>query len=906
MRTVGGTVKSERDKVLLLDGHSLAYRAFFALPVSMSTSGGQPTNAAYGFTSMLLKVLDEERPGAVAVAFDGPRSDLIRTREFPEYKAHRPSMPQEMRDQMPIIERLLSSMGIPVLRAVGYEADDILATVARRAAVSGRHAVIVTGDRDVLQVVDENITVLMTGKGITETVTYDRDAVIQKYGVVPEKLPEMAGLKGDASDNIPGVPGIGEKGASALIREHGSLEGVYENIESVGGAGRRSSLQENREVAFLSRELSRLETEVPIDVDLDEMEFGKWDEKTVVDYLSGLEFRTLAKRFQELFGSGEEDGSTGRSRAFSLELVDAGSDGQLRSFTREAVETGAVGVAGACYGAGFCEVELRSVAIASGLRALVLDEGSSGEAWAAASEILGSFEVKKRVHDGKSLMQALGKKGIPISGVIFDTAVAAYIENPSLGSYSLRDVWERNLGGAIEIAGERQEDEEQPSLLEVSDRGAGLGAAADAARVFLLKPVMEEKLGSIGALPLFEQIEMPLMLVLKEMEETGVALERRVPVELSAEAAAALADLEEEIHRLAGREFNIGSTKQLSEVLFGDLGIPPVRKTRTGYSTDSSVLETLKGEYPIAEKILEFREYSKLKSTYLDVLPALVCPSTGRIHCSFNQTATATGRISSSGPNLQNIPVRTDVGRKIRAAFVAGFPDWKMLVADYSQIELRVLAHLSGDERLVEAFNSDRDIHSETAVEVFGVPYEQVTPEMRRAAKVVNFGVVYGMGYYGLSSRLGITLEDATRYIDSYFETYRGVREYRDQCIASAARLGYAETMFGRRRPVPELASGNRATRELGERLAINTPLQGTAADMIKKAMVDVAASIQAEGMDSRLTLQIHDELLLEAPLRELEALTDIVGECMTGVAPLRVPLKVNMGVYRNWGEAKG
>ena len=891
-------------KVLLIDGHSLAYRAFFALPDTMSTTGGQPTNAVFGFTSMLLKVLDEEKPDAVVVAFDGPRADLHRTKEYPRYKAHRPTMPNELRSQMEMIENLLEHMKIPTVRAEGYEADDVLGTMAKEAAAAGSEAVIVTGDKDTLQLVGNGITVLMTGKGITDTVTYDQQAVENKYGIAPEKMPEMAGLKGDPSDNIPGVPGIGEKGACALIKEYGSLEGLYDNLDKITGAKRKSSLEENRDLAFLSRDLARLETGIPLELDVRDVKFGHWDRYEVLDYLSALEFRTLAKRFLEMFGEelSEEEIHSGD---ISYALVDIGDHSAIDAFLEEARAVGAVGVASALSGTGYCDTELSCFAIATASQVLLLTADEKGPAWDTAQTILGSVEIEKWLHDAKGTLEALDKMSAQVLSVTFDTVLAAYLENPSLGTYYLWDIWQRNVGERISIGGRSTQQNEQPALLPQEDNDVGLTVAADAARIYHLKPLFEGKLRSLGMLSLFEEIEMPLMAVLKQMEEVGVAIDSETLHRLSREAASVLAGLEKEIYELAGREFNIGSPKQLAKILFEDLGITPLKKTKTGYSTDSAVLEALREGNPIAGKIVEYREYSKLKSTYFDVLPTLVCPASGKIHCSFNQTATSTGRLSSSNPNLQNIPVRTEVGRRIRTAFIPGEEGWRMLVSDYSQIELRVLAHMSKDSHILDSFARDADIHRETASEIFGVAPGEVTPEMRRMAKVVNFGVVYGMGYFGLSSRLGISREDATKYIDTYFDTYEGVRAYRDKCIADAASLGYAETLFGRRRFIPELASENRQTRELGERLAVNTPVQGTAADIIKKAMVDVSRAIDHRGMRARMTLQIHDELMFEAPREELEALRDLVGDCMMSAAALKVPLKVDIGILDNWGQAK-
>ncbi|MFH1151342.1 MAG: DNA polymerase I [Actinomycetota bacterium] len=894
---------AEKRKVLLLDGHSLAYRAFFALPPTLSTTGGQLTNAVYGFTSMLLKVLSEESPDAVVVAFDGPRSELRRTVEYPEYKAHRPTMPDELREQMGMIEQLLQKMAIPAVREAGYEADDLLGAMARRIADSGGEAVIVTGDKDTLQLVGSGVRVLMTTKGISETVSYDREAVLERYGVPPDRMPDMVGLKGDPSDNIPGVAGIGEKGAVSLIKEYGSLEGLYEHLEDIGGAKRKQSLTDCRDMAFLSRDLATIDTEAPVNIVLDAVRLGEWERQEVIDYLCALEFKTLAARFLEWFGGEMPEAAAGLAVAYTM--VNTADAAAMESFARDAVRQGRIGVASTLDGVGFCDVELRRLALATSDRVMVLGRDDAGSpAFSTAAGLLDSEAVGKSFHDAKCTMLALGKLGTGVRKLDFDTAVAAYLENPSLGTYHLWDVWERNLGGAVEIEGVAQVTEEQPSLLDSDDTSSEL--AAEAARVFHLTRALRDKLSSLGMEGLFDELEMPLVSTLVQMETAGVALDATVPRALGAEAGAELASLEREIFDLAGHEFKIGSTKQLSSVLFDELKLPTIKKTKTGYSTDSSVLEALREEHPIAGKIIEYREYSKLKSTYFDVLPELICPATGRLHCSFNQTTTATGRISSSNPNLQNIPVRTEVGRRIREAFVAGGPGWRLLVADYSQIELRVLAHMSADSLLLEAFAADQDVHAETAEKIFGVPHGEVTPEMRRMAKVVNFGVVYGMGYYGLSSRLGISMEEATRYIDTYFATYDGVREYRDLCIRQAAERGYAETLLGRRRFIPELRSPHRQTRELGERLAINTPLQGTAADIIKKAMIEIAGAMSGGGIRSRMTLQIHDELMFEVSPDEEERMTRLVEERMSGAVSLAVPLKVDIGSYDNWGQAKG
>jgi DNA polymerase-1 len=551
-------------------------------------------------------------------------------------------------------------------------------------------------------------------------------------------------------------------------------------------------------------------------------------------------------------------------------------------------------------GGSWCDLTAEAVAIAAGDSVMVVDPEVQSPGLDEARDLL-SGGCLKYMHYGKQGALALEKAGLTLAALSFDTALAAYLENPSLGTYNLDDVWERNASIDVEVEGAQASGE----LTLFEDGGAmGTRLALDAARVLHLKPVMEAKLEDLSMTSLFLEIEMPLAGVLAGLEREGVALDVTVASRLSVEAHERLDSLERGIFDIAGHEFKIGSTRQLAEVLFNELGLPPLKRTKTGYSTDSSVLEGLAAEHEIARLLLEYREYSKLTSTYFDVLPGLVCPSTGRVHGTFNQLATSTGRISSSTPNLQNIPVRTDIGRRIRAAFVAR-PGWKMLVADYSQIELRVLAHVSSDPLLLEAFAKDEDVHADTAGQLFGVEESEVTPEMRRVAKMVNFGVVYGMSDFGLASRLGIPRDEAAGFIDRYFDRYSGVRSYRDACISETAARGYTETLFGRRRYVPQLKSDSRQTRELGERLAVNTPLQGTAADIIKKAMVDADRALHSEGMLTRMTLQIHDELIFEVAPGEEDAAVSLAERCMSSACYMKVPLKVDMGLYDNWGEAK-
>lgn len=896
---------NKKRRVLLVDGHSLAYRAYFALPDTLTTASGQPTNAVYGFLSMLLKVLADERPDAVIVALDGPRRELQRTAVFPEYKANRPPTPEEFISQMEIVRDLLGKLRIPAIQVPGHEADDVLGTLAKKIKASGGEAEIVTGDRDALQLVDIGVTVLMTGKGITEVTYYDRDRVVGKYGIEPEEIPDYIGLKGDSSDNIPGVPGIGEKGASSLIGEYGSLENLYDNLDCITGK-RKSALEENREKAFLSRELATIESDLDLELDIDALKLGDWDIPDVTDYLEALEFKTLSKRFKEMFG-GEAGGGRSSRKGIDLRVVDSSKSKDVDSFIANVKSSGAIAVTAVVEGGSYCEIEMRGFAMADSESVLIVkeDEFEGSDSMKAAVQILESRDIEKWSHGAKAIMHALDKLNISLSNLSFDTEIAAYLENPSLGNYEIRDLWEKNVGDRILINGNEVHEGDQGALLFPGEEELGETLAVQAIRIHGLKPVLELKLSELGMGELFKDLEMPLVEVLAGVEKNGVALDLEYLAGMSEEAGRKISRLEAEIFEIAGHEFNVGSTKQLALVLFEEMGIPPVKKTKTGYSTDSSVLELLKDDYDIAGKVLDYRFYSKLKSTYLDALPELVCARTGKVHCQLNQTVTATGRISSSNPNLQNIPVRTDFGHDIRTAFIPGSKGWKMLVADYSQIELRVLAHMSGDPILIEAFKRGADIHNETAAMVFGADPDNVTPQQRRVAKMINYGVAYGMSYYGLASRLGITNEEAALFINAYFERFSVAKEYIDGCIERAKKLGYAETMMGRRRIIPEISSSNRQVKEFGERVAVNTPLQGTAADIIKKTMVDIYQEIRVRGMKSRMTLQIHDELVFDVEPEEGGIVEELVAGKMMGVLELKVPLDVNIGIYGNWGEAK-
>lgn len=892
---------SERhdERYVLVDGHSLAYRAYYALPADLSTSSGQTTNAVYGFVSMLIKILEELRPDALVVAFDRGRPEF-RLERFEEYKAHRKPMPDDLREQMDIIRALLEAMGIPFLEVEGYEADDVLATLKERLPPQAE-IYVVTGDRDALQLVDERVRVVANRKGITDIVIFDREKVEEKYGVTPEQIVDYLALKGDTSDNIPGIPGVGEKTAAALIREFGGLDEIYRSLERVSNPRWRRLLEEYRESAYLSRELARLRRDVPIDLPGPEaIKLRPWEEGEVSRLFESLEFRKPAERLaalrRELFPSIEghsspPQGATGTPGRTEAEEAD------VSALLEAAFRHGEIYLYPSLEGEGFTRGELKAVTAAAGGKyvRLVMDADREGLK-ALLDGLQGMDGVRVVCYRGKEYMVQCAKLWGMFPRVHFDVQVASYLVNPSSAGHELGDLALRYLGVAL-----REERSGQLGLLEEE-------AAADVRYVLALRRLDEAlraEMSIRGLTPLFEDVEMPLMEVLAEMEACGVRLDSAFLSSMEEELRREIAELEAEAERLAGCSFNLNSPQQLAHVLFEVLGLPPVKRTKTGYATDVGVLNALRGKHPLVEVILRHRELSKLLGTYVSALPRLIDPHTGRLHASFNQTVTATGRLSSSNPNLQNIPIRTPMGRSIRRAFIPTSEDGCILTADYSQIELRLLAHLSGDPGLRRAFEMDLDIHAATASEVFGVPLEEVDEEMRRRAKTINFGVIYGMSPYGLAEQLGIDNEEAERYIQAYFGKYPQVRAYLDRVVEEATRTGYVTTILGRIREIPELLEGNHRLRRLGERLAFNTPIQGSAADIIKVAMVRVHRRIKEEGLSSRMILQVHDELVFDVHGGEEGVLEELVREEMENAYPLDVPLRVEVGKGPSWYEAK-
>ncbi len=892
-------MKETTEKYVLIDGHSLAYRAYYALPADLATSSGQTTNAVYGFTSMLIKVLEDLRPTSVVVAFDKGKPEF-RLEQFEEYKAHRKPMPDPLREQMEIIRAVLEAMGIPFLEVEGYEADDLLATLADRLPEQGE-IYIVTGDRDALQLVDDRVRVVANRRGITDIVIYDREKVREKYGVLPEQIVDYLALKGDTSDNIPGVPGIGEKTAAALIGFFGSLDAVYDSLEKIENHRWRRLLQEYRDSAFLSRELARLRKDVPLEIPpADRMRMKPWDEGAVKRLFDSLEFRKFVERLEglrrELFpeatptpGPPKEGAGTQPAAMVSLE-----------EFLKQVERNGELFVYPRLEGEGYTRGRMIAATFMSGGYFHRLVTKGERDALQLLLKRLTEMEgVRVNCYRGKEFMVQCAKECGVIPDCDFDVQLASYLLHPSGVDHDLESAAERYLHVRM-----RREDTGQLGLIQTEEDEAG----EDVRRASIMRDLvtaLEAEMNLRGLTPLFLDVEIPLQRVLADMEVCGVRLDTGVLARMEEDLKREIEGLEAEAHRLAGQRFNLNSPQQLAHVLFDVLHLPPVKRTKTGYATDVSVLTALRDKHPIVDILLRHRELSKLLGTYISALPRLVDPSTGRLHASFNQTVTATGRLSSSNPNLQNIPVRTPLGRNIRKAFIPTSPEGCILAADYSQIELRILAHLSGDPGLKGAFEEGLDIHTATASEVFGVGYEKVDAELRRRAKAINFGIIYGMSPYGLAEQLGIETEEAERYIDSYFQKYPEVRRFLDRTVEEACHNGYVTTILGRRREIPELLEGNHRLRRLGERLAFNTPIQGSAADIIKLAMVRIHRRLKEEGLRSRMILQVHDELVFDVEKGEAEAVSALVREEMESAYRLEVPLVVEIGMGASWYEAK-
>lgn len=872
---------SEQKRFLVLDGSSLIFRAFYALPPDLSDSHGQPTGAIFGFSNMLTKLIAEQEPDLMALAFDKSRH-TFRTERYADYKGTRDKTPEELLSQFPLLREFAANMGIPFLEKDNYEADDIIGTLATQAAAEGYDVRVVTGDRDALQLVRPNLRVLLTKKGISELKDYDTAAFEEEYGFEPLKLIDLKGLMGDTSDNIPGIPGVGPKTASKLLLAYGSVENVLAHVEDVSGKKLKERLMEYADQARLSKELATIELHVP------EIEFVEADYRIQPDmekmqaFCDAHELRAVWRNFERLYGPAElalDLGDTGDAAAQDLSY-DLWDEAAIKA----AAEAPYLAVSGIFSG----------LAPFASLEGLAVVAGPYAEKAGFVPKDSAAFPALLNLLESEKQAAVFGLKRYDQAGVrgqndFFDIELAAYLLEPERSKYALPELSQKYLQ---EMAPESFADERSRAVWE-------------AKTISRLYPLLGAELEEEELTHLMKTVELPLVEVLAAMEQNGVYVNRAHLAEKTEEVADRLQTIEQSIYEMAGHTFNLNSPKQLGTVLFEELDLPVRKKTKTGYSTNAEVLESLRLEHPIVEQILAYRLWSKLKSTYLDGITGLIRTDTGRVHTSFNQTVTATGRLSSSDPNLQNIPVRTEEGRMIRALFEPGEGYDYLLSADYSQIELRLLAHMSGDENFIDAFKRGQDIHARTAAEVFGIPLEEVTPELRRHAKAVNFGIVYGISDFGLARNLHISRKEAGDYISRYFERYPGVRAFMDKVVAEARETGYVTTMFGRRRELPAIKSRNFNQRMLAERMAMNTPIQGTAADVIKLAMIAAYHRLKEAGVKSRILLQVHDELVLEVVESELDVVQAILRESMEHVVELSVPLSIDIHWGRNWAEAK-
>jgi DNA polymerase-1 len=882
-------------RLLLIDASSSIFRAFYAIR-ELRTADGIPTNATLGFVNMLMKLLRDTRPEYVVVVWDSP-GPTRRKRLYPEYKANRDATPEDLRAQIPYIRRAVAGYGLAHMEYDGEEADDVIATLTRQAESKGLEVRIVSTDKDLMQLVSPQVKLLDTGR----EREIGPDEVEERFGVPPDQLLDVRALIGDSSDNIPGVKGIGEKGAAALVREFGSLDALLDHPERVKSKRAREALLDQAETARLSRELSRLRDDLPLELDLERARIPEPDVAVLTELYSQLEFRRLLDDL-----GGEIPAAKGEIRHVETTLIT--DPAGLAALVEQLIPAERLAIAAVLEPPEPMTGALCGIALSDRIDQaffVAFDRLSETEALEQLVPLLeGEGHVWVGLHLKPDLL-ALARRGIELSGPLHDTSLAAYLLDPSQQVQRLdalsRSYLGRELASAEEVFGKgakrRHFDE-----VEVGELGAFIGTQVSAS--LELVEELEVRLEAAGQTGLFVDLEVPLVRVLARMEGTGVRIDEGLLAGLSTEIEADLTRLESEIYELAGEEFKINSPKQLQKILFEKHGLPSKKRTKTGFSTDESVLEELSQSYELPERILGWRKLAKLKSTYVDALPRLVHPETGRIHCQFNQTVAATGRLSASNPNLQNIPIRTPLGLRIREAFIPA-EGRALLSADYSQIELRILAHLCEDEVLIEAFREGVDIHVQTASRVFEIPPEQVDSGQRASMKAINFGILYGSSAFGIARTLGVTQAEAARHIEAYFGRYPRVRSYLDTTIARARELGYAETLDGRRRYLPDLDSRNRAVRQAAERMATNAVIQGTAADLIKRAMVQIDADLQTSGApDAQMILQVHDELVFEVVPQDVGRLRELVAERMQGVAHLRVPLEVHTGEGPNWREA--
>jgi len=917
--------KEEKQLLLLFDGNALVHRAFHALPPLTQHKTGELVNAVYGFASTLLKVFADFKPTHWAIAFDRP-TPTFRHEMFEEYKAQRPATPEELKTQIKKVHRLVEAFHIPVFEIDGFEADDVLGTLSKQADEQGIETIIVTGDNDMLQSVLPRVKTLAPRRTFTDTVLYDVETVEQKYGLKPEQLADLKALAGDVSDNIPGLPGIGEKTATKLLQQYGSLQGIYDHIEDITPSKLQSTLREYRDKAFQNKQLATIVKDVPIKLDLKTCQVSHYDRGEVVKLFQELEFINLLPRLPQTQAESSQSSAAGsvpthppsvgaglvpaQPSAVRAQIVN--TETALDQLTGELEKAQGLAIEVETTGEKAMMADFIGIAISPARgKAFYVPLGHQGlnqppqlpmtQVTARLKPILEKTNVGKIAYNGKHVMAVLAGCGVELENLNFDPMLAAYLLGEK--SLGLKALAFNKLG--IEIATPAEltgtgKKQSSLSLLDVSRVGDHACASVD--MVWSLKEHLEDELQKQGLWQLFAGVEMALVPVLVAMEKNGILLDTSLLREMSLELGKELLRLEKEIYGSVGHQFNINSPQQLGRVLFEDLQLPQSRRTKTGYSTEASVMEALRGVHPVVELILQYRQLSKLKSTYVDALPALINRKTGRVHTTFNQTGTTTGRLSSSDPNLQNIPIRTEMGNKIRKAIIAP-PGAYLLSGDYSQIDLRVLAHLSQDPGLIAAFAQDEDIHATTASKLFNIPKEEVTSEMRRNAKTVNFGVIYGMSDYGLEQATNLSREEAAQFIALYFEKYPKVKKYLEATKEQARKLGYVQTVLGRRRFLPEINSANRMVREAAERMAINAPVQGSSADIIKIAMINLYREMERRNLKSKMLLQIHDELLFEVPGSEVTEMKSLVAELMPRAFQLCVPVKIDIKLGKNWAE---
>lgn len=873
-------------KLVLIDGHSILNRAFYGVPV-FSNSEGTYTNAVFGFLNILFKIIDEETPDYLAVAFD-VHHPTFRHEMYDAYKGTRKPMLPELREQVPLIKELLQKMKITTVELPGFEADDIIGTLSKRGEEAGLEVSVISGDRDLLQLASEQVMICIpkTKKGQTTVEHYKASEVKEAYRVTPKEFIDVKALMGDSSDNIPGVPGIGEKGATAIIEQFGSIENAFEHAEEIKNTRNRNALLEHYDMAVMSKTLATIDRESPVDVDLSQCVFGDIYTQDALEMVKRLEFKSMIPRFSEV--------SIENNLESDFVKVDDFVEAE-NIFSKMKEES----VSGVYLN---CAPNLCGLAVCFGKEVyyIVVEKFITEDFLTAKIREIVACGTKLSIDHIKENNDILQSRE---NGNIFDVSIAAYLLNPLQNSYDYDDIAREYLGLTIPSKEEifpKTKKTEPDAQADFDNRMRF--SCYNALVMYRAKSILEDRLSQQDMLKLYEEIEIPLTYALYDMEQTGIMVQSEELKAYGERLQQNIVLLEQEIYQEAGHEFNISSPKQLGEILFSEMGLPGGKKTKTGYSTSASVLEKLEPEYPFVRKILEYRQLTKLKSTYADGLAGYIGED-NRIHGKFHQTITATGRISSTEPNLQNIPVRMPLGREIRKVFVP--KDGCVFIdADYSQIELRILAHLSDDENLIKAYRASEDIHASTASLVFGVPLEEVTKEQRSNAKAVNFGIVYGISSFGLSQDLSISKKEAEQYIHDYFETYPGIKKYLDDAVVSAKEKGYAVTMFGRRRPVPELNASNFMQRQFGERIAMNSPIQGSAADIMKIAMVNVARALKEQDLKSKIVLQVHDELLIETYEDEAEQVKALVTEGMERAANLHVPLEVEVECGHNWDEA--